>query len=491
MKQNTSDYISSGKTAGLYSGGGPFLAKVIGHLDPTYMGTLEVELLRNVGNSGHGNEGQLHQVKMMTPFYGVTSTEFLGKDPDNYNNTQKSYGMWFVPPDVGTTVIVIFIDGDAKRGYWIGCVPDEAMNFMIPGLAATQQVVDKKVRAPVAEYNKAAHEEIKDPTVVKKPSHPFANVLENQGLLADDIRGITTSSARREVPSTVFGISTPGPVDKRQGAKQGKVGKKEHKVDQVYVSRLGGSSFVMDDGDDKVVRKTHAKKGPPVYVDAGTKGSDPTIPHNEMIRLRTRTGHQILMHNSEDLIYIGNARGTAWIELTSNGKIDIFSQDSISIHTLTDLNITADRDINFVAGRNFNLNTNGNSRITAKKEIELYADKDVNISALANFQVKVSKTGKITVGGNLNLKAGGALLGDASAIRWNSGGAASATEAQRALYADRIPLAEPWSEHENLDPTLFTADKTQAKEKVSAVIKPAMFGKYTRVSDPFLKIKGT
>ncbi|MFM6199336.1 MAG: hypothetical protein ACKPE1_09375, partial [Dolichospermum sp.] len=66
-------------------------------------------------------------------------------------------------------------------------------------------------------------------------------------------------------------------------------------------------SFVMDDGD---------KDG-----------------QNELVRIRTRTGHQILLHNSADLIYIANAKGTAWVELTSNGKIDIFAQDSVSIHT--------------------------------------------------------------------------------------------------------------------------------------------------------------
>ena len=61
------------------------------------------------------------------------------------------------------------------------------------------------------------------------------------------------------------------------------------------------------------------------------------------------------MHNSEDLIYIGNARGTTWIEMTSDGKIDIHAQDSVSIMTDNDLNITAERDINFEAGRNINM----------------------------------------------------------------------------------------------------------------------------------------
>lgn len=491
MTQNrNTDYVSSGKSGSTRQGNGPFLAKVISHMDPTYMGTLEVEILREVGNSGVGATGQLHQVKMMTPFYGVTSPEFLGKTPDDYNNTQKSYGMWFVPPDIGTTVIVMFIDGDTKRGYWFGCVPDEAMNFMIPGIAATQQVVDGKDRLPVAEYNKSLHEEVTDLTKIKKPKHPYAQVLEKQGLIKDDIRGITTSSARREVPSAVFGISTPGPIDKSSGAKKGKVGKKESKTEPAFVSRLGGTTFVMDDGDDKVVRKKHAASGPPDYVAAGTAGSRPDIPHNELFRIRTRTGHQILLHNSEDLIYIGNARGTTWIELTSNGKIDIFAQDSISLHTSVDLNVTTDRDINFNAGRNINMMANGTFRMTSAKDLEISTSGSFNATATGNYQIKAGANGKLTASGNTSIKSGGSVLIDGEAVRMNSGKATSADVAKKALLATRIPTAEPWPGHENLDPDAVAPTKTEAAEKIPEVKKPSKFQQYTRTDDPFMKIKG-
>lgn len=239
---------------------GPFLAKVVSHLDPSYMGSLEVQLLHESGND-EDREGQLRTVKYMSPFYGSTSAAYLSEDPDTHDSTQKAYGMWFVPPDVGTIVVCIFIGGDTRKGYWFGCVQDEDMNFSIPGFASSQYSVgssrktDKeKARAPLSEYNKIIHPEVQSDTTKKlKPEHPQAVALEKQGLLKDDIRGITTSSARREVPSMVFGISTPGPVDKT--GKQGKVGKHEHKIPNAYVSRLGGSSFVMDDGDDKFLRK--------------------------------------------------------------------------------------------------------------------------------------------------------------------------------------------------------------------------------------------
>ena len=76
---------------------------------------------------------------------------------------------------------------------------------------------------------------------------------------------------------------------------------------------------------------------------------DVGVPHNELFRIRTRTGHQILLHNSEDLVYIANANGTAWIEMTANGKIDFFAEDSVSVHSKGDFNFKTDRDFNFQA----------------------------------------------------------------------------------------------------------------------------------------------
>ena len=126
--------------------------------------------------------------------------------------------------------------------------------------------------------------------------------------------------------------------------------------------------------------------------------------------MRTRTGHQILLHNSEDLIYIGNAKGTAWIELTSNGKIDIYAADSISVHTKADMNFYADRDINMEAGRNVNIRGDGKTQIESG----------------ANLNIVIAKDGYITTGGNLNLKTTGNHLETASKIYMNSSVAAGA-----------------------------------------------------------------
>jgi predicted chitinase len=379
---------------------GPFLAEITNHLDSTSMGSLEVALIKGMPGISK-KQGETYVVRYLSPFSGSTSVRFEGNDPKNFNDVQKSYGMWMIPPDIGTTVMVIFIDGDPNQGFWMGCVSDMFQNHMTPGIAATTyaDVTPEQLRKygtgflPVAEFHKKSKKmENPVPGRFLKPVHPFADRLMEQGLLLDTIRGVTTTSARRETPSGVFGISTPGPLD--DNGKKGKIGYKEeednYSVDQVRgpVSRLGGSTFIMDDGD--------------------VNGQ------NELVRIRTRTGHQILMHNTNDLIYIANSKGSAWIELTSDGKIDIYAHDSISIHTETDFNFRADRDINIEAGRNFNLKVGQNMETNITGYNYLIVDGDQKIAIRGTHDESIGETTKITIGNDYNLSSAGNIKNNAN-----------------------------------------------------------------------------
>jgi desulfoferrodoxin (superoxide reductase-like protein) len=456
------------------------------------MGRLEVGLIKGL-YPDTTDQSNTYIVKYLSPFYGVTSDKYQGTNSAKFDDVQKSYGMWMVPPDIGTRVLVIFIDGDPNQGYWIGCIMDQFQNHMVPGIAASDNVFGSPEQTrqytdgplPVGEFLKSAQIENDGPNVnkFKKPLHPFAERLRAQGLLADNIRGTTSSSARREAPSKVFGISTPGPLDPNGTKKE--VGYKGASKLQP-VSRLGGTTFVMDDGDEKN--------------------------QNELVRIRTRTGHQILLHNTHDLIYIANSRGTAWIELTSDGKIDIYSRDSISIHSEADFNFRAERDINLEAGRNINIHSVGDFNINADKNHNVIVGADGKIQFKGNldqsatgstklksdagFDLKVTGDIKQTASGNFNIAAGannnfsangdtnistqGQHLESAKAIHMNGPTAATATPAASAVTPDslfkyslpntdpavgwtgtnytttnmvsimqRVPVHEPWAQHEN------------------------------------------
>ena len=368
---------------------GPHLAKVVNNVDPMRQGSLEVELLRSIGIQEKADQ-QLFTVRYLSPFYGVTNVANNGPDSNEFNHTQKSYGFWAVPPDTGTVVMVIFVDSDPGQGYWIGCVQDTYMNHMVPGIAASTSIEGKTREQddsqwkeevgntsevfgtnflPVGEINRRSFTTQSgaapnpDIDANKKPVHPIAQVLRDQGTIVDNVRGTHTSSSRRDTPSNVYGWSTPGPLDRRKNAQKGNIGRANSQIN-TFVSRLGGHTIIMDDGNDRKVRKTSPDEGPSEYADL-EKGEEGNVyyPQDESFRIRTRTGHQILLHNAEDLIYITNSSGSAWIELTSNGKIDIYAEDSISVRTEQDFNFVADRDFNIHANRSINMYAG--TRITA------------------------------------------------------------------------------------------------------------------------------
>ena len=514
------------------------IGRVVSHLDPGYMGTLKVTLI-NFDSSGNEAEdkGETIDVEYAPVFYGTTPPEHLGLN-DTYEDTQQSYGFWAVPPDVGTRVLVGFVDGDINKGYWFACIQDRYMNFMVPGAQPVTEFYKGQVpegvtsrKLPTAEYNKRIDGgEQKDPTKNKKPLNlKFIEKLKESGLADDDIRGITSTSARRELPSNVYGISSPGPLDKK-GPKAPR-GVKDEKA-EVYKSRLGGQSIVIDDGDDKRLRKGPAKDTPYQYFDQeASSGGDKAIPHNEMVRFRTRTGHQILLHNSEDLIYISNGRGTTWIELTSNGKIDIYAQDSISVHSENDINFVADRDINVEAGRHMNFTAadsifqkvgknieqriGQDLRVSAAKDIQMYAVKDnfitageknhfnsyletyitslkdmhiftkeesnLHIVCGADFNLKVVKKTKIT-SQESHINSSKGHYETAKPIHMNGPTAETAEKAEQAeivteaalaaKFPKRVPQHEPWPEHENWDPNLVLPEKTEATPDTNDVHIP-------------------
>lgn len=500
---------------------GIYLARITNLKDPTRMGGIEVSIERGLPNNAN-LEGETYPVRYVTPFYGVTNVAFEGTDPRKFDDVQKSYGFWMVPPDIGTQILVVFIDGH-PTGYWIGCLMDEFQNSMLPGLAATQNVYltpEQQLKygtknLPSAEFLKRNIKELINPDAQFKPVHPFADRLLAQGLLLDNIRGVTSSSARRETPSKVFGISTPGPID--PNGRKALVGK-EKKV-SVPITRLGGSQFVMDDGDDDG--------------------------QNELVRIRTRTGHQILLHNSSDLIYIGNSKGTAWIELTSNGKIDIYAQDSVSIHTEADFNFRAGRDINIEAVRNiniksyndFNLNVENDYNLLVNNDGKLFfagkCDKTVNndykltvgnnIEQFANNQQRITANNgidllseasiKLNTGADLHFGAVGNSYTSAAQIHLNGPPAEEAVSATSAVkptplsmfslpfrtneagwingnfykagnissIMQRVPTHEPWDQHENINPEKYSFDATDV---LVSTTEAARSGAIPTANDP-------
>jgi GH24 family phage-related lysozyme (muramidase) len=247
-------------------------------------------------NGDPNDENGWFIVSYCAPFAGATNI-YDNKNENTFVGTQKSYGMWFVPPDINNEVVCAFINGDPARGIWLGCLYQQNMNHMVPGIPGQDTTSD----TPVTEYNKrVVNTNLNNP--VRPEYSPLAEGLLRQGLNEDTIRGVSDSGARRSEPAnSVYGILTPG-----------------------------GSQMVFDDS-----------------------------PTNNYIRLRTQSGAQIMINDTSGFIYLNSVDGKNWISMDATGKIDIYAQDDISLRSQGSINIRGDIDVNIEAGRDINMRARG------------------------------------------------------------------------------------------------------------------------------------
>ena len=363
-------------TEGVKLDPGPFMAIIKNNVDPARLGRLAV-FVPDIGGD-EDDASKWYIVRYASPFLGSTLGLPGSADTKNFAFSQQTYGFWAVPPDVGNFVLITFVMGDPSRGFWFACIPNTQTLHMVPGLARPsgtnasskinvdptfgQNRISSTSYLPTAELVSESPEIDTNPEFYDLPKvvHTWqANIVIEQGLDRDPVRGTITSSSQRETPSQVVGLSSPGRTSpdtadfpnldellKNQSLNIATV--------QTFPNRKGGHSMVMDDGD--------------------------LFDNNRLLRLRSSAGHQILMHDSEDLIYISNSLGTTWIELTTDGSVNIFSASNVSIRTQQDLNLHADQNVNIHSGntikmfaKKYFLNETESYQLTATKNYSLNA----------------------------------------------------------------------------------------------------------------------
>jgi len=401
---------------------GPYEAIVQGHVEGSRMGQLIVtipEFGGTVENPEAGGNSNQIVVSYASPFYGTTFGADAGTNPDSALTSGQSYGMWFCPPDIGNKVLVTFVAGDMQRGYWFACIYDSPSHHMVPGIArniggsentkptgigAFDEIIKSDSNAPVSEYNISSEGAFDADGLINTPryTHPGAmSSYVRQGLDRDKVRGAISSSSMREAPSNVYGISTPGrkatPTDQAPGN------------DEVVFFRNAGHSFVMDDGDKD--------------------GTD------QLIRLRTSAGHQILMNDTEQVLYIGSSSGSQWLEFSPNGSINVFagggfnmrSSGPINMHSDTNITMCAPHikidaipNINSVAGPNkliaaagiipsISINSWGTLSTSSQMATSVKANGLVNISAYGAVSVAAGGLLKMSAVGAASISAGAAM----------------------------------------------------------------------------------
>ena len=289
-------------------------------IDNSRMGRMKVHIADITGNDT--SDSALFDCAWTSPFAGATA--YSSNPSENEGATQTSYGMWMRPPDPGTQVVVGLIQMNGiTEAVILSCLFQNYRNFMVPGMPAsatpegpnpsTEINVNNDVKSHNVAYTTKG--DSVDVQSAERPKNKLSDNLFFQGLSDDFVRGQTTSGARREDNSEVFGILTPG------SRKEGNPTK-----------RNPGHQFVMDDNNG-----------------------------NNLIRLRTGQGMQFLLNDTHNIIYIINKTGTGYVEIDGEGNIDIFGKGSFNVRTMGDLNLRADQNVNIEAGQDVNIKAANNS----------------------------------------------------------------------------------------------------------------------------------
>lgn len=403
------------EAAGTVINPGPYEAIIKNVIDTTRSGRLQV-WIPELGSGDQDNPNYWYTVSYASPFAGTTS------QPDGFQNitsnfyayTQHTYGFFAVPPDVGNLVLVIFINGDPNRGYWFACVVNKLGKSMIPAIGGGDKskfdegaIGDEKLKKavtaqsiwPLAETqeNDGANVE-SDFLDIKKPPHEWqVRRYIQQGLDRDAQRGAVASSMQRNIPSAVYGWSTPGrnllgdPAENpalKTKAEKGEITQQ----DLFALARKGGHTLVMDDGDFEGKL--------------------------QFMRLRTAYGHQLLMDDTNGMTYLINSEGTCWIELAKNGQMHIFTSGGFNVRSQGDINFHSDTSIKMHAADKIKIFAGNQIDINTKTFIQLSTD--LSKIYASKVQIGGSSTVNISAGGVGSFKAGDLLQYTGGKIHLNT-----------------------------------------------------------------------
>jgi murein DD-endopeptidase MepM/ murein hydrolase activator NlpD len=402
-----------------------YVGYVKSHEDPTRMGKIQVWIPEFSASAEDANAWV--SVAYCSPFAGASPSANNVKDGTTMADSQVSYGWWAVPPDIDNEVVVQFINGDPNRGIWIGCLYQQYMNNMVPGIPTGQahQEGQDGAEPPTTEYNKWASDV--SPEAPTRPRYdPLHDALSNQGLYEDSERGGSNASARRAAVSGVYGFLSPQ-----------------------------GTGWYIDDSEE-----------------------------SGHMRMRTRNGTQVLINNASGYVYINSGNGNAWFQVSDDG-IDMYSANGVNIRAQGDMNFHSDANINMYAKGAFNAYGGAGSTLQFGTNANILVGEDFNLSVNGDGNLLFNGSSKISTKGDHSLNAEGFIAQKSGGASGYVAGAnmhvkgsqlitqaapgptpAAASEAQAAQPGDlqdqdlagggemttrsivsRMPTHEPWGGH--------------------------------------------
>ena len=125
------------------------------------------------------------------------------------------------------------------------------------------------------------------------------------------------------------------------------------------------------------------------------------------VRLQTRYGATVMLHDSSDTVIISTGSGLSRIEMDRNGDIKIFGHNDVSIAADGFLNLTGKLGVNIQSGE---VSDSGNT----EGPINIYSTGEAHFYSEANMHVKSNKNMLITSQGEMHRFANGNIYDTAA-----------------------------------------------------------------------------
>lgn len=402
----------------------------------------------------------------VTPFGGHTHVGTRG--PGLQSSTGGvAYGMWAIPK-VGAQVLIGCVDGNTMTRIWLGCVFDPFVAHTLPHgrylydqhpalnqtgspvgpLTSSESPIEPLSMNMQRAFGEQANHEFKTrgadyqaaAVSVDQLNQTYSNVPDDDGVTVDNWvskQGYQTNRLDSKLgdDSTVYSLTTPG-----------------------------FHSLSMDDRQE-----------------------------NCRIRMRTTSGSQVLLDDTNERIYVSTAGGSNWIEMDYAGNIDLFTTGNLSGRASGDINLTSDESIRLYGKKGVHIVSDEEIRITTptttlkgnalnvgltgdlkttSASAHINAD-NVFMTAGSTLNLKGGSAAKLS-GGDIHISASGAILNTGSVIHLNGPSASPATTAQLptvkpAFYVSRLPTHEPFARCMTKDDNTISPEFAYADSRVNRV----------------------
>lgn len=453
------------------------VGEVVDTNDPQQMGRLRV--LCPALNDNEDNPREfIPWASYVAPFGGNIQVGTRGPDQDDMKGPA-SYGMWAIPK-VGAQVLIMCLDGKTDHRVWIGCLYGQFLPHTMPhgrfssdDRATSQQnpagpfdSFERRIE-PLSSNFKDAFPNTQDENFefrTRAADYQVAGIVKEKQLnqtfsrlLDDSDRGYSLSRLDPELKPALN--LTPANFDN-------------------MVTSIVSPGFHAISMDDRI--------------------------ENGRMRLRTTAGHQVILDDTNERIYISTAKGKNWVEIDQEGNIDVYTEGKMSVNAERDINFNTKGSFRVNADRGIHMRSGKEVRVTSKEDISMRSETDMRFESVqniiheskaANISMKASQQVFVeTVKGNLNLRSGANLLnssqrltsfdtqtgfvvgadtiqlgggsvvvsgstidlnGSSATLPTPTKGATSADvkDERLAFYPNRIPEHEPWARGSNDDVT--------------------------------------